>query len=76
MANTYTQIHLQLIFAVQNRISLIDKKWETQLYKYLTGIIQNNDHKMIIVNGMPDHLHLVIGMRPIQSLSDLSLIHI
>ena len=71
MANTFTQIHLQLIFAVQNRISLIDKKWETQLHKYLTGIIQNHDHKMIIVNGMPDHLHIVIGMRPIQSLSDL-----
>jgi putative transposase len=71
MANTYTQIHLQLIFAVQNRISLIEEKWETQLYKYLTGIIQNHDHKMLIVNGMPDHLHLVIGMRPIQSLSNL-----
>ena len=71
MANTYTQIHLQLIFAVQNRISLIDEKWETQLYKYLTGIIQNHDHKMLIVNGMPDHLHLVIGMRPVQSLSNL-----
>lgn len=71
MANTYTQIHLQLIFAVQNRISLIDEKWETHLYKYLTGIIQNHDHKMLIVNGMPDHLHLVIGMRPVQSLSNL-----
>lgn len=71
MANTYTQIHLQLIFAVQNRVSLIDPKWENQLHKYLTGIVQNHDHKMLIVNGMPDHLHLVIGMRPVQSLSNL-----
>ena len=71
MANTYTQIHLQLIFAVQNRVSLIDPKWENQLHKYLTGIVQNYDHKMLIVNGMPDHLHLVIGMRPVQSLSNL-----
>jgi putative transposase len=71
LANTYTQIHLQLIFAVQNRGSLIDPEWENQLHKYLTGIVQNHDHKMLIVNGMPDHLHLVIGMRPVQSLSNL-----
>lgn len=71
MPNTYTQIHLQLIFAVQNRESLIEKTWKDELYKYLTGIIQHAGHKMIIVNGMPDHLHVVIGMRPIQSLSEL-----
>ena len=71
MANTYTQIHLQLIFAVQNRRSLIQESWEDRLYEYITGIVQQNTHKMIIINGMPDHLHIVIGMRPIQSLSDL-----
>ncbi|MEO6329513.1 MAG: IS200/IS605 family transposase [Ginsengibacter sp.] len=71
MPNTYTQIHLQLIFVVQNRISLIQSSWKDDLYKYITGIVQNNNHKMIIVNGMPDHLHVVIGMRPVQSLSDL-----
>lgn len=71
MANTYTQIHLQIVFAVQNRASLILPNWKDELYKYITGIVQHNDHKMIIVNGMPDHLHLVIGMRPVQALSDL-----
>lgn len=71
MANTYTQIHLQIVFAVQNRASLILPTWKDELYKYITGIVQHNDHKMIIVNGMPDHLHLVIGMRPVQALSDL-----
>ncbi len=71
MANTYTQIHLHLIFAVQNRISLIQDFWAERLYQYITGIVQTNKHKMIIVNGMPDHLHIVIGMRPTQSLSDL-----
>ncbi|MFZ1370704.1 MAG: IS200/IS605 family transposase [Ferruginibacter sp.] len=71
MANTYTQIHLQLIFAVQNRRSLIQESWEDRLYEYITGIVQQHTHKMIIINGMPDHLHIVIGMRPIQSLSDL-----
>jgi REP element-mobilizing transposase RayT len=71
MANTYTQIHLHLVFAVQYRISLIHDSWKDELYKYITGIVQEHKHKMIIVNGMPDHIHMLIGMRPIQSLSDL-----
>jgi putative transposase len=71
MPNTYTQIHLHLIFAVQNRISLIHDSCAERLYQYITGIVQTNNHKMIIINGMPDHLHVVIGMRPSQSLSDL-----
>jgi putative transposase len=71
MANTYTQIHLHLVFAVQNRKSLILSNWEDRLYEYITGIVQQNKHKMIIINGMPDHLHIAIGMRPTQSLSDL-----
>ena len=71
MANTYTQIHIQTIFAVQNRQSLIEKEWQEELYRYITGIVQNNKHKMLQINGMPDHVHLFIGMRPSQSLSDL-----
>ncbi len=71
MPNTYTQIHLHLIFAVQNRISSIEKTWKDRLYKYITGIIQQHNHKLIVINGMPDHIHIVIGLRPTQSLSDL-----
>jgi putative transposase len=71
MANTYTQIHIQAIFAVQNRQSLIQKEWREELYKYITGIVQNNNHKVLQINGMPDHIHLFFGMRPSQSLSDL-----
>ena len=71
MPNTYTQIHLHLISAVQNRRSLIQNSWKDRLYEYITGIVQQHKHKMIIINGMPDHLHIVIGMRPTQSLSDL-----
>lgn len=55
MVNTSTQIHIQAVFAVQNRISLINEKWEDQLYKYITGIIQNQGHKLLAINGMPDH---------------------
>ena len=71
MANTYTQIHIQIVFTVQNRDSVILNTWRDELYKYITGIIQNNKHKLLAINGMPDHVHILIGYRPTQSLSDL-----
>ena len=71
MPNTYTQIHIQAIFAVKRRVALIQPTWENRLYKYITGIIQKNEHKLLAINGMPDHVHVFFGMRPDQSLSDL-----
>jgi REP element-mobilizing transposase RayT len=71
MANTYTQMHHQFVFAVQNRLSLIDPVWKHELYKYITGIIQHHDHKMLAINGMPDHIHIFVGMRPTQSVANL-----
>lgn len=71
MANTYTQIHIQAVFAVQNRDSLIGKDWKDELYKYITSIVQNNNHKLLAINGMPDHLHILFGLRPSQSISEL-----
>ena len=71
MANTYTQIHIQSVFCVQNRNCIIKNTWEIELYKYITGIIQNHNHKVLAINGMPDHIHVLFGMRPTQSLSDL-----
>jgi putative transposase len=71
MANTYTQIHIQAVFAVQNRDCIINNSWKDELYKYITDIIRNNQHKPLAINGMPDHVHILFGMRPSQSLSDL-----
>ncbi|RFS14249.1 IS200/IS605 family transposase [Emticicia sp. C21] len=71
MANTYTQIHLHIIFAVKYRDGLIQISWKDELYKYITGIVQERKHKLIIINGMPDHLHILIGMHPTQSIADL-----
>lgn len=71
MANTYTQIHIQVVFSVQNRKCLIEKSFKNELYKYITGIIRNNGHKVLAINGMPDHVHILFGMRPTQALSDL-----
>jgi REP element-mobilizing transposase RayT len=71
MANTYTQIHIQAIFAVKTRVSLVQSNWKDELYKYITGIVQSGNHKMLAINGMPDHVHIFFGMRPTESLSDL-----
>jgi putative transposase len=71
MADTYTQLYIQFVFAVQNRKSLIHPDWEPELHKYITGIIQNKSHKMIAINGMPDHLHMFIGFQPVDHMSEL-----
>jgi putative transposase len=71
MANTYTKIHLQFVFAVKYRRALIHPSWENELYKYITGIVQNHNHKMLAINGVEDHIHILVGMRPSQSISDL-----
>jgi putative transposase len=71
MTNTYSQIHIHVIFTVQNRDCIIKDSWKDELYKYICGIIQNQGHKILAINGMPDHIHILIGMRPTQSLSNL-----
>lgn len=71
MANTYTQIYIQLIFAVKNRDALIQKSWKERLHTYITGIIQNHGHKLIEINSMPDHIHIFLGHKPAHPLPDL-----
>ena len=71
MANTYTQIHIQAIFAVKYRKAMVGPIWQDELYKYITGIIQSEGHKLLAINGTTDHIHILFGMRPIQALSDL-----
>jgi REP element-mobilizing transposase RayT len=71
MTNTYTQIHIHAVFTVKNRLSLIKKDWQDRLYQYIIAIIQNHDHKVLSIGGMPDHIHLLFGFRPTQSLSEL-----
>lgn len=71
MAGTFSQIYIQLVFAVKGRENLIHPSWEEELYKYISGIVRNNEQKMLAINGMPDHIHILIGMRPSCCLSDL-----
>ena len=69
--STFSQIYIQVIFAVKGRNSFIHISWEEELYKYITGIITNKGQKLIAINGMPDHIHILIGIKPSCCLSDL-----
>ena len=71
MVNTFTQLYLQFVFEVQNRMFLICHRWKDELYKYTTGIVQNNNHKLIAINGKPDHFHIFIGYNPFKLIPEL-----
>ncbi len=71
MANTYSQLYIHIVFAVKGRQNLISSVWKDEIYKFITGIITNKGQKLIAINGMPDHVHILIGFKPDQSISDL-----
>ncbi len=71
MANTYTQIYLHFVFSVKGRESLIPQSKREELQKIITGIVQKREHKMISIYCMPDHVHLLVGFKPLDSISDL-----
>jgi putative transposase len=71
MSDTFTQIYIQIIFAVKGRENLISNNWKTELHKYIAGTIKGKGQKPIIVNGMPDHIHAFVGLKPAMALSDL-----
>jgi putative transposase len=71
MANTFSQIYIHLVFAVKGRESVISVKWKDELYKYICGIVNNNQQKVYAINGMPDHIHILVSIKPNCLLSDL-----
>ena len=71
MSGTFSQIYIQIVFAVKGRENLIDRKWDEKLYQYISAIIRNKGQKLIAINGMPDHIHIFIGLKPSCCLSDL-----
>ncbi len=71
MPGTFSQIYIQVVFAVKGRGSMIQQSWEEELYKYISGIVRNKEQKMLAINGMADHIHFFIGMKPSCCLSDL-----
>lgn len=71
MPNTYTQLYIHCVFAVKFRAALLDTKWDERLRLYMIAIIQNQGHKMLAINNIPDHFHFFIGLNPKQSISDI-----
>jgi len=71
MANSYTQIYVHFVFVVKGRDNLISKDFKDEIYKYITGIVTNKKHKLIAINGMPDHIHILVGINPVESVSEL-----
>ncbi len=71
MPGTFSQIYIQIVFAVKGRENLISNNWKTELHKYIAGTIKGKGQKSIIVNGMSDHIHAFVGLRPVMALSDL-----
>lgn len=72
MPGTFSQIYIQIAFAVKGRENLIRDTWKTDLHKYIAGIIKGKEQKPIIVNGMPDHIHIFVGLRPAMAIADLT----
>jgi putative transposase len=71
MANTYSQLYIHIVFAVKGRRNLISINWKDEVYKYITGIVTNKGQKLIAINGMPDHIHVLVGLKPDKPISDL-----
>lgn len=71
MPGTFSQIYIQVVFAVKGRQNLLQKPWRDEVFKYIAGIIKAKEQKPIIVNGVSDHVHVFIGLRPVMALSDL-----
>ncbi len=71
MAGTYSQIYLHVVFAVKYRHGLLAASWRPRLLQYLNATIQEEHHKPLCLNGVADHVHLAIGIRPAQSVSEL-----
>lgn len=71
MANTYSQIYIQVVFAVQGRVSLIEREWKDELYKYITGIVKNHNQKLLAIGGVANHVHILLNIKPNIALSDL-----
>jgi putative transposase len=71
MADVFSQIYMHIVFSPKHRQALIAPEWEERLHKYITGIVQERGHKMLAIGGMPDHIHLFIGQKPAEAISDL-----
>ena len=71
MAGTFSQVYIQIVFAVKGRANLLNALWREDVFKYISGIIKAKNQKPIIVNGVSNHVHILVGLKPSMSISDL-----
>jgi REP element-mobilizing transposase RayT len=71
MPGTFTQIYIHIVIAVKGRQNLLQKPWRDEVFKYISGIVKGKGHKPIIVNGVGDHVHVFVGIKPVMAISDL-----
>lgn len=71
MANTNTQLYLHIVFTVQNKKCIIQSSWKNELYKFITEVMERRGHRVLAINGMPDHVHVFFKMKPVQSVSEI-----
>jgi REP element-mobilizing transposase RayT len=71
MASTFSQIYIQYVFSVRNRENSLQKSWRDEVFKYMAGIIKNKGQKSIIINGIEDHVHILVGLKPAMNIADL-----
>lgn len=71
MAGTFSQIYIQIVFAVKGRGNFLQESWRDEVFKYISGIIKGKNQKPIIVNGVKNHVHIFVGLKPSIAVSDL-----
>ncbi|MBK9636413.1 MAG: IS200/IS605 family transposase [Bacteroidetes bacterium] len=71
MAGTFTQIYIHIVFSVKGRRRLLQKPWRFEVFKYMAGIITEKKQKPIIIYGVEDHIHILVGLKPNMCISDL-----
>jgi putative transposase len=72
MANSYTQLYIQIVFAVKSRENLISEQWRVSLEKYICGIITHNKSKLLAIYCNPDHTHILLSIHPNISISEIT----
>ncbi len=71
MSGTFSQIYIQIVFAVKGRGNFLQDPWRNEVFKYISGIINGKNQKSIIVNGVKNHVHVFVGLKPSMAVSDL-----
>lgn len=71
MADSFSRLYIRIVFSVARRVKRIQPEYQEEINKHITGIVQNKGHKMPAINGMPEHIHILVGLNPALAVSEL-----